>query len=202
MVGNSESDDFDITDPKGSYDFWAVKINANGVMLWQKNYGGTGIEIAYGLIKSHDGNYYVIGDTRSSDIDVTNPKGNADIWLLKITGTGSLLWQKNFGGSMFDTSRTIIQRNDNSLVIIGSSRSSDKDVGDNYGESDFWVLIADASGNMTFEKNYGGSSLDFAYTGLVSSAGNIVMAGSSESSDGDIPNNKGSKDVVLIKLKK
>lgn len=202
MVGNSESDDFDITDPKGSYDFWAVKINANGVMLWQKNYGGTGIEIAYGLIKSHDGNYYVIGDTRSSDIDVTNPKGNADIWLLKITGTGSLLWQKNFGGSMFDTSRTIIQRNDNSLVIIGSSRSSDKDVDDNYGESDFWVLIADASGNMTFEKNYGGSSLDFAYTGLVSSAGNIVMAGSSESSDGDISNNKGSKDVVLIKLKK
>lgn len=202
MVGNSESDDFDITDPKGSYDFWAVRINAQGTMLWQKNYGGSGIEIAYGIHKTTGGNYYIIGDSRSSDGQITHPRGNADIWLIKISDSGNLLWQKNFGGSQFDTSRTLLEKNDNSLVIIGSSRSSDGDLNHNYGESDFWLVIADASGSITFEKNYGGSQLDFAYTGLISSEGNILMAGSSQSNDGDIQNNKGGKDVVLIKLKK
>src|SRR5690606_362188 len=142
MVGNSESNDFDITDPKGSYDFWAVKINAIGEMLWQKNYGGSGIEIAYGISKTQDGNYLVIGDSRSTDQDVTNPKGNADIWLIKISDSGNLLWQKSYGGSQFDTGKTIIEQ-DSNLIIIGSSRSSDHDVGNNYGQSDFWLVLSD-----------------------------------------------------------
>ena len=202
MVGNSESDDFDITHPKGSYDYWAVKINSVGEMQWQKNYGGSGIEIAYGIIKTNDSNYLIIGDSRSSDQDVTNPKGNADIWLLKITDNGTLLWQKSYGGSQFDTSRTILEKDDNNLIIIGSSRSSDVDLTDNYGESDFWLVITDPSGNITFQKNYGGSNLDFGNTGLLSSSGNIILAGSSQSNDGDVQNNKGSKDVLIIKLEK
>ena len=202
MVGNSESDDFDITDPKGSYDFWAVKINSVGEMQWQKNYGGSGIEIAYQIIKSNDGNYWVIGDTRSTDQDITDPKGNADIWLLKISDNGTLLWQKSYGGSQFDTSRMVIENPDNTRTIIGSSRSSDIDVTTNYGESDFLLLLTDASGNITFQKNYGGTNLDFGNTGLLTTSGNIILAGGSQSNDIDVQNNKGSKDVLIIRLKK
>lgn len=201
LVGNTESDDFDITNPRGSYDFWIVKIDPSGNLLWQKNYGGSAIEIAYTVTKTLDGNYLILGDTRSSDQQVTNPKGNADAWLLKINENGELLWQKSYGGSQFDTGRSIIEKPDGNLIVFGTSRSNDQDVSENYGQSDFWLVITDETGSTTFEKNYGGSALDFGNASLLTFAGNIVLAGSTESNDFDVPNNQGSKDVLVIKLK-
>tara|TARA_R110002072_G_scaffold174802_15_gene330504 strand:+ start:10358 stop:11722 length:1365 start_codon:yes stop_codon:yes gene_type:complete len=201
LVGNSESDDFDITNPRGSYDYWVVRVDSSGSLVWQKNYGGSGIEIAYSITKTQDGNYLILGDTRSSDQQVSNPKGNADAWLIKINENGDLLWQKSYGGSEFDTGRNIIEKPDGNLIVFGTSRSNDQDVNANYGQSDFWIVITDANGNISFEKNYGGSALDFGNSSLLTSTGNIVLAGSTESNDFDVPNNKGSKDVLIIKLK-
>lgn len=201
MVGNTESDDFDITNPLGSYDYWVVKIDGSGNLLWQKNYGGSGIEIAYSITRSMDGNYLILGDTRSTDQQVTNPRGNADAWLIKINETGDLLWQKSYGGSQFDTGRKIIEKPDGNLIVFGASRSNDQDVSNNYGQSDFWLVIADSNGNLDFEKNYGGSATDFGNGAVFTSSGHIVMAGNSESSDVDVPNNQGGKDVLIIKLK-
>lgn len=201
LVGNSESDDFDITNPRGTYDFWIVRIDAAGNLVWQKNYGGSGIEIAYTVTKTADGNYLILGDTRSTDQQVSNPKGNADTWLLKINETGDLLWQKSYGGSQFDTGRSVIEKLDGNLIVFGTSRSNDQDASNNYGRSDFWLVMSDATGNMTFEKNYGGSNLDFGNASLLTSTENIVLVGSTESTDFDVPNNQGAKDVLLIKLK-
>lgn len=201
MVGNSESVDFDITNPLGSYDYWVVKIDAFGSLQWQQNYGGSGIEIAYAITSTADGNYLVLGDTRSTDQQVTNPKGNADAWLIKINETGDLLWQKSYGGSQFDTGRSITEKPDGNLIVFGTSRSNDQDVSNNYGQSDFWLVLANGEGSLTFEKNYGGSDTDFGNDALLTTSGQIVMAGSSESSDLDVPNNQGGKDVLIIKLK-
>lgn len=201
MIGNSESEDFDITNPKGSYDFWVVKTTPSGAMEWQKNYGGSGIEIAYSISKTNDGNYLILGDTRSSDQDVTNSKGNADSWLLKINETGDLLWQKTYGGSQFDTGRKVIEAENGELILFGTSRSNDLEVSSNYGQSDFWLNKTNANGELIFEKNYGGSNLEFCNSGIVTTTGNIILTGSTESNDFDIPNNQGSKDVLLIKLK-
>ncbi len=201
MIGNSESEDFDITDPKGSYDFWVVKTDASGAMEWQKNYGGSGIEIAYSISKTNDGNFLILGDTRSNDQDVTNSNGNADSWLLKINETGDLLWQQTYGGAQFDTGRKVIEKQNGELILFGTSRSNDQDVSANYGQSDFWLNITDANGDLIFEKNYGGSNLEFCNSGILTTNGNIVLTGSTESNDFDIPNNQGSKDVLLIKLK-
>ncbi len=201
MVGNTESDDFDITNPLGSYDYWVVKIDALGNLQWQKNYGGSGIEIAYSITKTTDGNYLVLGDTRSTDQQVTNPKGNADAWLIKINENGDLLWQKSYGGSQFDTGRSISEKPDGNLIVFGTSRSNDQDVSNNYGQSDFWLVLVNANGNLFFEKNYGGSATDFCNDAILTPTGQIVLAGSSESTDFDVSENKGSKDVLLIKLK-
>ena len=71
----------------------------------------------------------------------------------------------------------------------------------NYGQGDFWLVLTNANGNLTFEKNYGGSDTDFGNAAILTSSGQIVMAGSSESSNFDVPNNQGGKDVLVIKLK-
>lgn len=201
MTGTSESEDFDKTDPKGSYDYWAVRLTANGDMLWAKSFGGDEIDNSYASIKAQDGNYIMVGDSRSSDQDVTSPKGNADAWMVKFDDNGTKIWQKSFGGSQFDTAHSIVQRTNGDFILSGHSRSDDGDLQKNNGMNDVWVFVVDNSGNLKFQNNIGGSSLDFASESIETSDNKILVVGNSESDDLDIPSNKGSKDFLMIKIK-
>lgn len=201
MTGTSESIDYDKTDPKGSYDFWAVRLTENGDLLWTKSFGGHEIDNSYASIKTRDGNYIMVGDSRSSDQDVTAPRGNADAWMVKFDDNGTKIWQKSFGGSQFDTAHSIVQRSNGDYILSGHSRSADGDLQKNNGVNDVWVFVVDESGNLKFQNSIGGSNLDFASESIETSDNKILVVGSSESNDLDIPLNKGSKDFLLIKLK-
>jgi len=199
MVGATESADFDITESKGSYDFWALKLDNQGTMLWQKNYGGSEIEIAYAAVQTQDGNFLLIGDTRSSDGDISNLKGSADVWLVKINNQGAILWEKTLGGSSFDTARDIAVNGDG-FVITGASRSNDGEVTENKGQSDFWIAQLDDKGTIKWQKTIGGSELDFGYGVASNAQGSIMVAGDTQSTNNDITNAKGAVDAVLIKI--
>tara|TARA_R110002020_G_scaffold125442_2_gene282704 strand:+ start:3178 stop:4530 length:1353 start_codon:yes stop_codon:yes gene_type:complete len=201
MTGTSESVDFDKTDPKGSYDYWAVRLTADGDLVWTKSFGGDEIDNSYASIKTNDGNYIMVGDSRSSDQDVTSPRGNADAWMVKFDDNGSKIWQKSFGGSQFDTAHSIVQRNNGDYILSGHSRSADGDLQINNGVNDVWVFVVDGSGSLKFQKSIGGSNLDFASEAIETSDNKILVVGNSESNDLDIPSNRGSKDFLIIKIK-
>ena len=203
LIGSSESEDFDINNSKGSYDFWILKISTHGDMLWEKSFGGSGIENAYAGVKTLDGNYLIAGSAISIDGDISASKGNSDAWVIKIDDNGELLWEKSFGGSEFDAAFAITKSTDyfDSYVIAGNSKSSDGDVTINKGENDFWVFKIDNSGQLVFEKSLGGSGLDFAYGVIETSDQKIVVVGETESSDNDITSNKGGKDIWIAKLR-
>ena len=199
LVGSSESDDFDISDPKGSYDFWAVLLDNQGTLLWERNYGGSEIEVAYAALPTPDGNYLLVGDTRSSDGDISTLQGSADVWVVKINGQGDLLWERTYGGSGFDSARDVAVMSDG-FVITGASRSADGNVSENKGQSDFWTLKIDFNGNLQWQRVTGGAELDFGYGVAVASDGSIMVAGDTQSNDQDISLNSGVVDAVLIKL--
>ena len=201
MTGTSESVDFDKTDPKGSYDYWAVRLTADGDLVWTKSFGGDEIDNSYASIKTNDGNYIMVGDSRSSDQDVTSPRGNADAWMVKFDDNGNKIWQKSFGGSQFDTAHSIVQRNNGDYILSGHSRSADGDLQINNGVNDVWVFVVDGSGSLKFQKSIGGSNLDFASEAIETSDNKILVVGNSESNDLDIPSNRGSKDFLIIKIK-
>ncbi len=201
MTGTSESDDFDKIDPKGSYDYWAVRLTANGDLLWTKAFGGEEIDNSYASIKTNDGNYIMIGDSRSIDQDITNPKGIADAWVVKFDDNGNKIWQKSFGGTQFDTSRSIVQRTNGDFILSGHSRSNDGDLTKNNGVNDVWVFIIDENGSLKLQQSIGGSSLDYGADAIETTDNKILVVGNSESNDLDIPENKGSKDALLIILK-
>ncbi|MEM6684750.1 MAG: hypothetical protein AAF617_03050 [Bacteroidota bacterium] len=202
IAGSSESDDFDITNSQGSYDFWVVKLSNTGDLIWQKSYGGSGIDIGYDITKTNDGNYIVVGDTRSNDGNVSNLKGSADFWVIKISDTdGALLWERTYGGTDFESARGVTQLQDGGFAIVGSAKSDNVDLNSNYGQNDFWVIKISESGNITWEKNFGGSQLDIAFAIVETNDKKLVIAGSTQSNDGDIIQNKGSKDALIIKIK-
>ena len=200
LIGSSESDDFDITDSKGSYDYWAVKLSAQGSLQWTRSFGGSEIDIAYDIALTSEGNYMIVGDARSSDLDVDVNFGNADVWLIEIDPQGNLLWQKSLGGSMFDSAKGILRMNENLYAITGSSRSNDGDVSVNNGENDAWTLVVNPAGEIQFERAIGGSSLDFSQDVAQGVDGALLVVGNTENSDGDIIQNFGFKDILIYKI--
>jgi len=200
LIGSSESDDFDITDSKGSYDYWAVKLSAEGDLEWTRSFGGSEIDIAYDIATTLDGNFLIVGDARSNDQDVSTNYGNADIWLVAIDPQGNLIWEKSLGGSMFDSAKDLLPMNDNLYCVTGSSRSNDVDVTTNNGENDAWTVVVDAQGTIIFEGAIGGSSLDFSEGAAQGVDGALLIVGNTESSDGDIIQNLGYKDILIYKI--
>ncbi|WP_418638631.1 hypothetical protein [Winogradskyella sp.] len=200
IVGSSDSDDTDISNNIGTYDFWIVKISAVGNLAWEKSFGGTQIDEARAITSTNDGNYLIAGDTRSYDNDISNNKGAADLWLIKISPEGNLLWEKTIGGSSFDVARSIVKSQNNGFILAGSSRSNDLDVSENKGQNDAWILKVDNNGNLQWETTIGGSNIDFAYSVAELNDGSTIAVGDSTSNDGDIIENKGFTDLLIIKI--
>ncbi len=200
IAGGSDSTDTDISGNLGTYDFWVIRISSTGELVWEKSFGGSQIDEARAIINSDDGNFIIAGDTRSSDNDVSNNKGAADLWLIKISPNGDLIWEKTIGGSSFDVARDIVISQNDGFIISGSSRSSDNDVAINKGQNDAWILKVDNNGNLQWERTVGGSNIDFAYGIAELSNGSVIAVGDTTSNDGDIEENKGFTDLLLIKI--
>ena len=200
LIGSSDSGDVDITNNKGGYDFWIVKIDGNGNMVWEKSFGGSQIDEARSITKTNDGNYLIVGDSRSNDQDISNSKGAADMWLIKISDAGMLIWEKSFGGSSFDVARNISPTADGGFLLSGSSRSQDGDVEINKGQNDVWLVKVNNSGNLEWQITLGGTKIDFAYSAVELNNGKIIVAGESNSDDGDILENNGFTDILISKI--
>jgi gliding motility-associated-like protein len=139
MAGVSFSDDGFIHN-YGSGDSWIVKADLNGNLLWQKNYGGNGLEIANSITKAGDGGFFIAAESKSSDGNLCKNYGLEDYWIFKLTSTGDLQWQRSFGGTIGDHPQDIIEAADGSLFITGFSSSSDNDITNNHGSSDEWLI--------------------------------------------------------------
>lgn len=201
MAGFTESDDFDISETQGSYDFWMVKVDGNGNMLWERSFGGSGIEISYDISKTNDGGYVIAGNTFSSDGDISNNKGESDFWLIKINEAGSLVWEQTYGGTQFDAAQAVVQSSDGGFFVVGNSKSSDLDASFNSGENDIWVVKTDINGNLVWQKSFGGMGIDFGFDVIENSEGDILVVGESSSTDFPSITSRGKSDLIVIKIK-
>ncbi len=200
IAGSSDSNDFNISENKGAYDFWITKISPAGDLLLEKSFGGSGIDQAKAITATNDGNFIAVGDTRSADIDVALNSGAADVWIVKFSSEGTLIWEKTIGGSSFDVARAIYKTQDNGFLIAGSSRSLDNGF-ENKGQNDALILKIDKNGNLLWQKTVGGSEIDFLYDIAELNNKSIIAVGESSSSDQDISENKGFSDALIIQIK-
>jgi len=200
IAGYSESNDGDVSGNHGSSDYWLVKLDAIGEPIWQKSYGGSGDDYANSVAQTTDGGYIVAGTSNSIDGDVSGNHGDADYWLVKLDASGDLIWQKSYGGSGDDYANAVAQTMDGGYIVAGYSWSSDGDVSGNHGGYDYWVVKLGADGNLVWQKSLGGSYDDYAESVAPTSDGGYIVAGTSNSIDGDVSGNHGSSDYWLVKL--
>ncbi len=101
-------------------DVWIVKLDPMGEVEWQKTYGGTDSEQAAAIISDGNDGYVVVGDTRSTDGEVSGNHGSRDIWVLKLDSAGNLEWQKAIGGSGLDMGRDVVLAPDGGYIVLGT----------------------------------------------------------------------------------
>ena len=209
--GYSLSNDGDVTGHHGTTsfrDYWIIKLNANGNQQWQKSLGGTNLDELATLSQTTDGGYIVGGSSVSTDGDVTGNHGNSqDYWIVKLDGSGNLQWQKSLGGTAGDYLRTLNQTTDGNYIAAGNSYSNDGDVtGHNGGalnKQDYWIVKLDANGNLQWQKSLGGTAGDYLETLNQTTDGNYIVAGNSDSNDGDVTGHHGAlnrQDYWIVKL--
>lgn len=201
MVGYSESNDFDATDNHGSYDYWVIKVSASGNLVWKKSYGGSDLDQAYGISKTRNGNYLIVGTSSSLDGDITNHIGGNDVWVVAIDDNGHKIWDKSYGGTQYETANSIKKINNDSFVIIGHTRSNDGNVKNLKGENDIWAFNIDSGGKLFWESTFGGSNFDFGYDVAELYDNSLILVGETQSIDFDITQSKGMKDLLIIKVK-
>jgi len=176
---------------------------AQPAIQWQKCRGGTKIDVAYSTIQTNDGGYISVGETQSTNGDVTGFHGGSyfDVWLIKTDSSGTLQWQKCLGGTAHDFGCSIIQTSDGGYMVAGSTASNDGDVTGNHGYYDAWIVKLDVSGNIQWQKCLGGTNEDVAESILQTSDGGYIMAASVVSNDGDVIGNHSTvMDVWIVKL--
>ncbi|MEO8759883.1 MAG: T9SS type A sorting domain-containing protein [Bacteroidia bacterium] len=198
-VGSSASQDGDVTGNHYSAqypeDFWIVKSDACGTLQWEKSFGGTGRDIAYSVQQTTDKGYIVAGYTGSTDGDITTYHGGAsDFWVIKLDTLGTVKWQKTLGGAGEDGAQAIQQTTDGGYIVAGWSSSNGDTAGDH--DFDYWVVKLDTGGNVKWQKLYGGLYDDTPYDIKQTTDKGYIVAGYSESNDGDVTGHHGSTNNV------
>ncbi len=202
VVGHARSSDGDLTSPNmGITDAWVVKITADGTIQWNRTYGGSAGEGMRAIKKTLDGGYIILGHTGSNDFDISGNHGLTDIWLFKINSTGDLQWQKCFGGSNRDVSGDLVVADNGDFLVIGTTESNDGDVTGNHGLHDVWIMRVNSSGNLLWQKTYGGTGVDQGITIIAAPDGGYVFHGATlGSDDGDVSSSNGFRDCWIVKI--
>ncbi|MFZ1635745.1 MAG: hypothetical protein WAT43_17795, partial [Chitinophagales bacterium] len=169
----------------GAWDYWIIKTDAAGNLEWDNTIGGNNGDRCYAAIETSDGNFIVGGVSYAliSGDKTINPLGLNDIWILKLSSTGTIIWQKSIGGSGTETCRSIIELNDGNYLINSDSNSniSGEKTENSRGLTDFWIFKIDDSGNILAQKTMGGSAADQPFSVIESSDGNMLVTGYSRS---------------------
>ncbi|MGL4598834.1 MAG: hypothetical protein ACRCYO_15060, partial [Bacteroidia bacterium] len=179
---------------------FSIKLHGQFTLAWEKNYGGSSNEFINALIATSDGGYLIAGHSGSSDFDCDTSYGSHDFFIIKTDSAGQILWSNHFGGSDWDAAYCVVETSSNNFIIAGRTLSSNDDVSFSYGSWDIWVIQIDETGNLLWEKTYGGSSFEGVWDVVEVSSNAFLLAGYSNSNNFDLDLGFGQTDAIVMKI--
>lgn len=189
ILGASNSSDGDVSfDPyPNSWDYWILKIDTQGNIIWDKIIGGTDSDnMATGYTTSDKG-VVAVGWTYSSDGDVSEDFFGYDVWAVKLSSEGEVEWDFTLGTDHTDYGQAIIQTTDGGYLV---GCSSEMEGGGNlnctsHGLADGVLVKLDSLRNIEWQQCYGGSWYD-GIIGLLEVADGYIFLAYASTNDGDL----------------
>lgn len=132
----------------GSSDGWAVRLDEEGKVLWERTYGGTGLDALTTVIEASRKGYYVAGVTNSKG------QGGVDGWVLRLDEKGEILWEQTLGGKLNDAIAASALMADGSVLLAGYTRSQGA------GKRDAWFVKVGEDGKVVWNRAVGGKDRD------------------------------------------
>ena len=149
----------------GDLDIYMVKTDSNGILMWEQVFGGPGNEEAYSAQETLDGDFIIAGQTDSFGA------GGTDVYLIRTDSSGTELWSQTYGGPGDDGARSVLQTFHEGFLAVGYTYSFGA------GDSDFYIVKADSSGNELWTQTCGDVGADAANSIVQNSYGNYMVAG-------------------------
>ena len=125
----------------GVGEFWCHKIDQNGNLVWRRYFGGTSNDRSYDAIETTEGDFVLVGASESQDVDISDPRGSYDAWIVKLNAGGDLIWERSFGGSEYDGAQSILENRNGDYVVMGQTYSEDEDIKNAKGSSDIFLAF-------------------------------------------------------------
>ena len=167
-------------------DLWAIKTDSNGIMEWEKFFGGGNNDVGYDAVATSDGGFLFVGYSWSF--------GNKqEVYAIKTDFNGNTLWEKTYGGSMWDIGNAVIEVDDGGYLIAGHSNSPQF----SSGNTDIFLIKLDTNGNVLWQKSFGNLAYpnhEWAYDIIQISDGGFILVGARDRY------NEGSLNGLILRL--
>ncbi len=184
VVGNTNSNDGDISYNHGTYDIWLLNIDTSGNIINEKTFGGANAEGGFTDIKKlNDSIFYIAASSSSTDGDISyNPWPGAagNLWILQVNNKGDIIWETMAGGSGTEELRDITVTSDGGLIVLGLTSSHDGDVTDHYGGYDLWMIKLNSAGEKQWDMSLGGIGLEEGGSVIQTSDGGYMVVGDTD----------------------
>lgn len=214
LLGWSESGvSGDKTTAANGKDFWLVKADTNGKLLWDARFGGTGNEQPFGLIPRPSGGYFLFGETSSDQTDFERQapaKGtwSSAGWTVSADDNGAFVWDSVFcgGGGGSSKGAAMIATSDGGFLC---AFDSNQDAGFNksegkYGARDAWIVKFDSQWNVEWDIVLGGAADDNGWNGnlleMPDSSFIVGVRSQSDSTGNKTEAGQGERDLWFLKL--
>ncbi|QRR01391.1 malectin domain-containing carbohydrate-binding protein [Dyadobacter sandarakinus] len=197
--------------PEENYlgDYYLAKLNRNGVVQWQKTYGGPHYDQLESVLPINGGGY-LLGGWSYSGIggDKTQPSsyGQPDYWVIKTDEFGNKLWDKTYGGSGDNRSylHAMAQASNGDFLLGGASTAGTgrHKSQPSRGSDDFWLIKINREGTKIWDKTIGGTGSDNLSALMVTADEGMIIGGVSNSPAGPekSQDSRGGNDFWIVKL--
>lgn len=199
VLGRTRSNDGDVIGGTGDYlDYWVLKLNESGNILWQKILGGSSSDVPGSIQQTIEGGYIIAGYSSSNDGDVTNNTDltSTNFWIVKLDENGGIQWEKSIGeNNVTEMAYEARQTMDGGFIVIGETAIN---YNPQTGYDDAWVMKLDSFGVIQWQKIIEGSGFDKAYSILQTADYGYIFAGRISGNEGN--NGESGSDFWIVKL--
>lgn len=190
IIAISTSSDGDITAnpyPIGS-NYWIVKIDGEGNIIWERITGGNGGDISYCSTPTSDGGLIAMGWTTSSDGDISQYYGSYDMWLVKLDSFGTKVWDFTRGTAGPEFGQAVMETSDKGILAGGGTvvmGVGNIECTTGPDRADAILFKLDSIGNVEWQHCYGGSENE-SITALLEIEDGYILGAYTMSNDGDV----------------